>query len=50
MMDRLEKVNIDEIMVKRHDADRLLDEAKKKAQDIADSPKIITSSNWSSRK
>lgn len=39
------KVSIDEILVKRDDADKLLEEAKNKAEDIANTPKIITSAN-----
>lgn len=39
------RLTLDDIMVSRTDADRLLDEAKQKADDIANTPKIITSSN-----
>jgi hypothetical protein len=44
------KVSMDEIMVKRDDADKLLEEAKEKAKDIVNTPKIITSSNGFLRK
>jgi hypothetical protein len=39
------RVTLGEIMVKRQDADKLLDEAKEKANDIANTPKIITPNN-----
>lgn len=39
------RVTLDEIMVKRQDADKLLDEAKEKANEIANTPKIITPVN-----
>lgn len=44
------KVSIDEIMVKRGDGDKLLEEAKQKAEDIVNTPKIITSANGFLRK
>lgn len=44
------KVGIDDIMVKRNDADKLLEEAKQKADDIVSTPKIITSANGFLRK
>jgi hypothetical protein len=44
------KVSMEDIMVKRQDADKLLDEAKQKADDIANTPKIITSANGFLRK
>lgn len=39
------RITMDEIMVKRQDADKLLDEAKQKADEIANTPKIITPHN-----
>ena len=44
------KVSMDEIIVKRKDGDRLLEEARQKADDIANTPKIITSANGFLRK
>lgn len=38
-------VTKDELLVKREDADKLLDEAKKEAINAANTPKIITQSN-----